>query len=257
MSLSLEVKSETIASVLVTGASSGIGAEIAREFSRKGYFVFLLGRNSEKLKHVQNTCKGPTEILAFDLKDLADYQAQILKLIENKPNLEILVNCAGIFTQSSFLETSDDTWSEQFEVNLLSAVRLTRLIWPLFIKNKKGSVLNIASTLGLKPTASTSAYSASKAAMINWTQALAQEGGSNNIRVNCICPGIVDTPIHLFHALEDSEKSKILNDISKLQLLEKIGTPSNIAKSAYFLAGDDSAWTTGSILTVDGGINIK
>lgn len=248
---------ETKASVLVTGASSGIGAEIAREFSRKGYFVFLLGRNSDKLKRVQESCSGPTEILAFDLKELPNYQTQILKLIENKPNFEVLVNCAGVFHRSAFAETSDEVWLEQFEVNLLSSVRLTRLLWPLFVKNKKGSILNISSSLGIKPTPMTSAYSAIKAAMVNWTLNLAQEGGAFNIRANCICPGIIDTPIHDFHTLETGEKSKVLSNISNLQLLSEIGKPHDIAKATYFLASDESAWTTGSILSIDGGISLK
>jgi NAD(P)-dependent dehydrogenase (short-subunit alcohol dehydrogenase family) len=253
MSLTLETK----ASVLVTGASSGIGAEIAREFSRNGYFVFLLGRNSEKLKKVQESCTGPSEILAFDLKELPSFQTQILKSLENKSNFEVLVNCAGVFERKAFTDTSDDVWTEQFEVNLLSAVRLTRLVWPLFIKNKKGSIINISSTLGIKPVAGTSAYSSIKAAMSNWTLSLAQEGGSANIRANCICPGIIDTPIHDFHALAESEKNKILTSISGMQLLNQIGQPLHIAKAAYFLGSDQSAWTTGAVLSVDGGINLK
>jgi len=248
---------ETKASVLVTGASSGIGAEIVREFSRNGYFVFLLGRNTEKLKKVQDSCAGPTEILAFDLKDLENYQTQILKLIETQEKFEVIVNCAGVFDRSAFADTDEHVWCEQFEVNLLSSVRLTRLVWPLFVKNKKGSILNISSTLGLKPVPGTSAYSAMKAAMINWTESLAQEGGALNIRANCICPGIIDTPIHDFHALEKSEKEKVLAGVSNLQLLSEIGKPHHVAKASYFLASDESPWTTGAILSVDGGINLK
>lgn len=253
----MEIPLETKASVLVTGASSGIGAEIAREFSKKGYFVFLLGRNSEKLKKVQESCAGPTEVLAFDLKELKNYQTQILKSIENKPNFEILINCAGIYHYESFAETSEDIWQDQFEVNLLSAVRLTRTLWPLFVKNKKGSILNISSTLGLSPIPMTSAYSAMKAAMVNWTQTMAIEGGALNIRANCICPGIIDTPIHPFHSLEAGAKDQVLAGISNLQLLSEIGKPHHIAKTAFFLASDESPWTTGSILSVDGGINLK
>lgn len=248
---------ETKASVLVTGASSGIGAEIARKFSKNGYFVFLLGRSSQKLKAVQESCNGPTEVLAFDLKDLPNYQTQILKLIENKPKFEVLVNCAGVFHRKSFAETEDQIWEEQFQVNLLSSVRMTRLVWPLFVQNKKGSIINISSTLGIKPVPMTSAYSSIKAAMINWTQNLAQEGGEHNIRANAICPGIVDTPIHDFHSLEQKDKSQVLASISKMQLLANIGTPADVAEATYFLGSDLSAFTTGAVLSIDGGINLK
>ena len=250
-------KARLNSSVLVTGASSGIGAEIAREFSSHGYFVFLLGRSEQKLKSVQKTCVGPTEILAFDIKELSQYQNQLLKLLSAGPPLEILINNAGIYHQQGFMQTSDAAWTDQFEVNLMGPVRLARLIWPLFVKQKKGNILNISSTLALKPAPQTSAYSAIKAALNNWTLSLAQEGGIFNIRANAICPGIVDTPIHSFHTLEEKEKNKVVQNLSALQLLAPLGSTINIAKAAYFLASDESAWTTGAILSVDGGINIK
>ena len=245
------------ATVIVTGASSGIGAEISREFSKQGYFVLLFGRSEKKLKSVQKTCPGKTEILNFDLKNLNSVQTTVLKILELTPPLEILINNAGIYHQQDFVLTPDETWTEQFEVNLMGPVRLTRMLWPFFVKNKKGSILNISSTLGLKPTPQTAAYSALKSAMNNWTLTLAQEGGIHNIRANAICPGIIDTPIHSFHGLPENEKNKVINDLSALQLLSPIGRPKDIAKAAYFLASDESAWTTGSILTVDGGINLK
>src|SRR3989344_139505 len=244
-------------SVIVTGASSGIGAEIAREFSKNGHFVFLFGRDQKKLQLVQKTCLNETEIFAFDLKDLKDFKTTILNLLENRPPLEILVNNAGIYKQSRFEMTSTEIWNEQFQVNLLAPVELTQLIWPLFIKNKKGSVVNISSTLGIKPAPGTSAYSAIKAALNNLTITLAQEGGAHNIRVNAVCPGIVDTPIHTFHNLKHDEKSKITTELATLQMLPRIGQPSDIAQATYFLGSDQSAWTTGAILSVDGGIGQK
>lgn len=245
------------ASVIITGASSGIGAEIARKFSENGYFVFLLGRSAEKLANVQKTCSGPSQMMAFDLKNLESTENLLVKNLQACPPLEILINNAGIYHRQPFDQTQEATWSEQFEINLLAPVRLTRILWPAFVKNKKGSILNISSTLGLKPAPQTSAYSAVKAAMNNWTMSLAQEGGEYNIRANAICPGIVDTPIHSFHHLDPEDKNKAMKQMASLQLLSSIGHPTQIAEAAYFLASDQSSWTTGSILSVDGGINIK
>ena len=118
------------------------------------------------------------------------------------------------------------------------------------------SIVNVSSTLGLKPTADTSAYSASKAAMNNWTQSLALALGSKKIRANCVCPGLVDTPIHSFHSLSIPEKEKTLQKLSPMQPLGRVGKSEEIAQSIYFLASEESAWTTGAILSVDGGINI-
>lgn len=244
--------------VLITGASSGIGTEIAKKFSKEGYDLLLLGRNEDRLKKVQSECSGAkSEYLAFDLLEINKHSDAIKAKLSALSPITILINNAGIYKASTFEATSDSDWVTQFQVNLLSAVQLTKLIWPEFKKNKKGSVLNISSTLGIKPTANTSAYSATKAAMINWTLSLAQEGGANNIRVNCICPGIVDTPIHDFHSMKTEDKKKITDQMSRYQLLNFIGQPIDVAESAYFLASDLSRWTTGSILSVDGGIGIK
>lgn len=251
----MSLKNQT---VLITGASSGIGTEIAKKFSKEGYDLLLLGRNEDRLKKVQSECiGGKTEILAFDLVEVNKFSDAIKKKLATLSPITILINNAGIYKPGAFTETLDADWISQFQVNVLSAVQLTKLVWPEFKKNKKGSVLNISSTLGIKPTPNTGAYSATKAAMINWTLSLAQEGGADNIRVNCICPGIVDTPIHDFHSMDSETKNKITSQMSSYQLLNFIGQPSDVAESAFFIASELSRWTTGSVLSVDGGIGIK
>ncbi|HRO68665.1 MAG TPA: SDR family oxidoreductase [Pseudobdellovibrionaceae bacterium] len=244
-------------SVLITGAGSGIGAATAREFSRRGYFVFLLGRNRSHLEEVSRNLSA-SELLICDLRDPAQIQkvvTQVLQHPEGK-NLEVLVNNAGIFKTHTTLEGSDELWLDQLNVNLMGPVRMTRALWPHFEKQGRGSILNVSSTLGLKPSANTSAYSASKAALLNWTQALAQEGGPKGIRVNSVSPGFVDTPIHTFHVLQGEEKEKTLAGLGPLQPLGRIGAPEEIAKAVAFLATDDSPWTTGANLNVDGGIHL-
>lgn len=244
--------------VLITGASSGIGAEIARRFAKEGYDLLLFGRDEKRLNEVRSTCKNKnTEVLAFDLKHLPDFSETILQKLAQLSPPAVLVNNAGLFHQGTLEETTDADWTAQFQVNLLSAVQLTKMVWPIFKKNRKGSVLNIASTLGLKPTASTGAYSAVKAALINWTYSLAQEGGEFNIRANCICPGIVDTPIHSFHSMPQGPKDQAIKKMAAFQILGEIGKPEDVAEAAYFMASELSKWTTASVLSVDGGINFK
>ncbi len=243
--------------VLITGASSGIGAAAALEFSKHGYFVYLMGRNKERLGSVADGCGSGAMLLPCDLKDkngIDKYLDQALSVKTHQ--LECLVNNAGIYYNLSFEETGLDLWQETFQVNLFSHVYITQKVFSYFKKNKKGSIVNVSSTLGQLPIPNTTAYSASKAAMNNWTMSLALEGGAHNIRVNAVCPGIVDTPIHPFHKKSREEKDKLVEQMSGLQPLGRIGTPEDIAKSVYFLGCDDSAWTTGSILSVDGGINI-
>ncbi len=243
--------------VLISGASSGIGAAAAKKFSEENFYVFLLGRDEKKLKAVQSSLKTESDFLAFDLKDFDLHKEKLADKITALGNLDILINNAGIYHHQDFETTPDEIWMSQFQVNLLSAVQLTKMFWPHFKKQNKGSILNISSTLGVKPAPKTSAYSALKAAMVNWTLSLAQEGGAFNIRANCICPGIVDTPIHGFYSLPKEQKNKIVTEMASYGLLKEIGQPEDIAEAAYFLASEKSKWTTGSVLHVDGGINIK
>lgn len=244
-------------SALITGAGRGIGAAVAEALHHRGTFVYLLGRNEKNLREIAQKLPS-SQVLLCNLDHPAEIQETVTSLLaSNNPPLEILVNNAGIFRRHSTLEGSDEIWNSMFQTNLLGPVRLTRALLPHFQKQRRGSIVNISSTLGLRPTADTSAYSALKAALINWTQALAQENGPHGLRVNCVCPGIVDTPIHDFHGLDPQRKSQVLEQLGPLQPLGRVGSPEEIAKAVVFLASDDSAWTTGATLSVDGGIALS
>lgn len=243
--------------VLITGASSGIGAASALEFSKNGYFVYLMGRSRERLENVALKCSHGASLLACDLTKPAEVDKRILEMTSVKIHrVEALVNCAGIFERHNTVNGSDDLWQRHFEVNLLGPVRITRGLFPYFENQGGGSIVNVSSTVGLRPQGPTSAYAAIKAAMINWTQSLALEGGPLKIRANSVCPGIVDTPIHNFNSLSGVQKNEALEKMKDLQPLGRIGTPEDIAKAIYFLGSDLSCWTTGAVLAVDGGINL-
>lgn len=243
--------------VLITGAGSGIGAACVNKFSENGYFVFLLGRDRTKLEGVAAGCRYGASILKCDLAIESEVQKAINHCHE-RPDIDLraLVNNAGIFEQKSFLECVPEDWQKMFQVNLFGTMRLTQGLLPIFLNRGEGSILNVSSTLGIKPTAGTSLYSASKAALNNWTQALALELWGKNVRVNGVCPGIVDTPIHPFHSQKALDKKQSLENLAKLQPMNRIGTPEEIANAIYFLSSEESSWTTGSILSVDGGIGI-
>lgn len=239
---------------LITGAGSGIGAATAREFSSQGYFVYLLGRDKEKLQQTALTCRQGASIIGCDLRDAAMVTKKVQDVLSTPLHrIEVVVNNAGTYQTHSTVEGSDDLWNEQFQIHVMGPVRLARMLFPYFQKHGGGSIVNVASTLGLKPTANTSAYSAMKAAMINWTQSLALEGAGSKIRVNCVCPGVTDTPIHAFHSHSSEEK---LKNYGSWQPLGRIGTPEEVARAVYFLGSPQSSWTTGAVLAVDGGINL-
>ncbi len=232
---------------LITGASSGIGAATAKLFAKNGYFVYLLARNAENLEKVALTCTSGSSILKCDLADSKLIQKAIHHIHERSDTkLEVLVNNAGIFLRDSVMDKDISNWRKQFETNLFGAVELTNGVVDLLIQNK-GSIVNVSSGLGIRPSANVAGYSASKAAMNSWTQGLALELGPKGVRVNAICPGLVDTPIH---------KPGSLANLASLQPLGRVGTPEEIADSIYFLATQGSRWTTGAVLMVDGGINL-
>lgn len=242
---------------LITGASSGIGAATAIEYAKNGYFVYLMARNKERLQEVAAQCRSGASIVSCDVTDVAALNKRLDEMLTAKIHrIEVVVNNAGIYQTHSTEEGTDEIWMKQFEVNLLGPVRIARAFFPYFREQGGGSIVNISSTLGLRPGGSNSSYSASKAAMVNWTQSLALDGGPHKIRANCVCPGIVDTPIHSFHHLDSEQKTITLEKMKSLQPLGRIGTAEEVAKAAYFLGSDLSSWTTGAILSVDGGINL-
>ena len=148
-----------------------------------------------------------------------------------------------------FEQTNLDHWNQCFQVHIIGPAHLTIYLIDL-IKRDSASIVNVSSNLGIKPIINTSAYSASKAAMLNWTQSLALELAPWKVRVNAVAPGIVQTPIH------GQWSPEMLEQMNNLQPLKRVATPEEIAKSIYFLASDDSSWTTGTTLVVDGGISL-
>lgn len=244
--------------VLITGASSGIGEATAEEFSQRGWFVFLAGRNMERLERVGSRMRAGASLLKMDLADSGSIEKYSKHIYErSEVQLEALVNNAGIYESHAFEGYEISKWRAMFETNFFGLVDMTQRLMPYFLKQGRGSIVNVSSTLGLRPVASGASYSASKAALVSLTQSMALEYGSKGIRVNCICPGLVDTPIHQFNQFSEDKKNQYVQEnLAKMQPLGRIGTPTEIAKSIYFLASEESSWTTGAILSVDGGINI-
>lgn len=250
---------ESLKTALVTGAGSGIGAEITRQLSQSGFEVLLVGRTLSKLQSVASELPGSSVCYECDLSQDDQLKSLTDELVSPEKRrfkglLQCLVNNAAIFYRKSFEECSLDTWSELYHTNLLGPVALTKAVLPL-LKNCEGAnIINISSNLGNKPIPDTSAYSALKAAMNNWTQCLALELGVYNIRVNAICPGAVDTPIHgEFHLNPDPKVKKAFDD---LHPIKRMGEPHDIATAVEYLSSPKASWITGCLWTIDGGLGL-
>ncbi len=237
--------------VLISGASSGIGKTMVQVFSKKGWQVLMLARRQDKLEKINEEFKN-TQVLVCDLTD-----PQAIKNLKDRilSPLHALVNNAGVYHPCSLEEDEDKVWDIHYNSNLMGSVRLTRLLWPR-LKESKGSIVNISSTLAVKPIPEAAAYSALKAAMNNWTLSLALEGALHGINANVICPGIVDTPIHSYFGDEGPEDQSLYRQLQKAQPLGRTGRPEDIAFMAEQLCKEDSQWITGAVINIDGGISL-
>ena len=239
---------------IITGAGGGIGRAIAARMIAQNAHVFALARDPDKLRDAQ--AEFGADRFGFALADLSqadqvDAGVAAARAWGRGRSLRGLVNNAAVFERTSFNDTNDEAWTRYFTHNLMSAVRLSRALYPDLRAAKGASVLNISSTLGLRPIQGAVAYSAFKAALNNLTTGLALEWATDQIRVNCICPGIVDTPIHPFHGRADDPDRA---GAAAQHPLGRLGLPDDVAAAAAFLLSNDSSWTTGATLTVDGGI---
>ena len=239
---------------LVTGGSRGIGFASAKILVESGATVVITAKNSEKLE--QSMLDIPSCIgIAGDIRNKEDVKKVVNKTIEKFGRLDILVNNAGIFPKIKQLhEINEDEWNEVLDVNLTGQFRFTKESIP-YLQKTEGCIINISSDAGLKAYQgfNADAYSASKAALILLTKCWALEYAKNKIRVNCICPGVVDTDM-----TKPFLKTKIDKEfMDKEHPIGRIGKSEDIAKAVMYFASDDASWITGAILAVDGGESVK
>ena len=240
--------------VLVTGASGGIGSACARLFADKGYKVAVhCHKNKAAAEEITNELRSKgCEVFCVcaDLSDEAQVKAMFAEIRNTLGAVEILVNNAGVAQQKLFTDTTQSDYDFIFGANVLSAVNCSREALKDMIAAHSGSIVNISSMWGISGASCEVLYSASKAALIGFTKALAKEVGPSNIRVNCVAPGVVDTKMNANLSSEDIE---ILSDETPLC---RIGKPEEIANAVAFLATQDASFITGQVLSVDGGFII-
>jgi len=239
---------------IITGGSRGIGFEIAKTFSENGARVIITSKNSLHLQNAANKLNN-TIAIPSDIRKEEEVKNVVEKTVGKFGKLDILINNAGIFPRIKQLhEISEVEWNEVLDVNLNGVFRFTKFSIP-YLQKTSGTIVNISSDAGLKAYEgfNADAYSASKAALIVLTKCWALEYSKNKIRVNCICPGVVETDMTKPFLKTEKDRDFMNND----HPLGRIGQPKEIANSILFLASQDSSWTTGAILAVDGGQSTK
>ena len=216
--------------------------------------MIITSKDSKRLKNAVSQLPNTIGITA-DIRDGNDVKKVVEQTVEKFGKLDILVNNAGIFPQIKQLHEIDESeWNDVLNVNLTGQFRFTKVAIP-YLQKTSGSIINISSDAGLKAYQgfNADAYSAAKAGLIILTKCWALEYAKNKIRVNCICPGVVDTDMTKPFMKTEKDREFLNNE----HPIGRIGQPEDIAKAVLYLASDDAAWITGAILAVDGGESIK
>jgi NAD(P)-dependent dehydrogenase (short-subunit alcohol dehydrogenase family) len=241
---------------LITGGTSGIGEATAILFAKEGAKVAITGRN-EKRGHAvteQITEDGGQAIfIRTDVRKADDCRRAVDETVHAFGQLDILFNNAGIFYAHTALECSEEEWDEQLDINLKGAFLMSKFALPPMIGQGSGVIINNSSGWGLVGGDRAVAYCASKGGMVLMTKAMAIDHGRQGIRVNCICPGDVDTPMLPADARLRGLKWEEYLASCATRAMGRIGTPEEIARAVLFLASDDSSFMTGAALAVDGG----
>ena len=233
---------------LVTGASGGIGAEIARALHGAGATVGISGTRVAPLEALAAELGERVHVLPCDLSDAASVEALPKAAVAAMGSVDVLVNNAGITRDNLFMRMSDEEWQSVLDVNLTSTFRLCRGVLRGMMKARWGRIVNVSSIVGATGNPGQGNYAASKAGMVGMSKSLAAEVASRGITVNCVAPGFIATA--MTDKLNEDQKGRILGQIPA----GRMGEPGEIAASVLYLASPEAGYVTGAVLHVNGGM---
>lgn len=233
---------------LITGATGGIGGEIAKALHAQGATIAISGRNKDKLDALAGELGSNVHSIVADLSHSEGIATLVKDAETAMGQIDILVNNAGLTRDNLSMRMKDEEWQEVLDVNLTAPFQLARAVQRGMMKRRFGRIINISSVVGTTGNPGQCNYVASKAGMTGWTKAMGMEIASRGITVNCVAPGFIATA--MTDALDDGQKEKINSTIP----MGRMGSPDEIASAVAYLASDEAAYITGATLHVNGGM---
>lgn len=236
--------------VLITGATGGIGRSICKLFQKQGAQLAIVGRDINKLNDFKQKelPDGDVKVYAVDLSNENNIADLIEKVEADCGKIDVLVNNAGITQDNLSLKISSEAWHKVLDTNLTSSFLLSKAVLPCMLKHRFGRIINMTSVVGVIGNAGQTNYAASKAGLIGMSKSMALEIASRGITVNCLAPGFIKTP--MTDVLPEKAKEKLLDNIP----MAKMGNPEDVANAAVFLASDEAGYITGQTIHVNGGM---
>jgi NAD(P)-dependent dehydrogenase (short-subunit alcohol dehydrogenase family) len=241
---------------MVTGAASGIGRGISLRLAEMGTSVAVLDIDEVKGTETVSAIRdlgGEALFILCDVRSAENCCHAVESVIKRHKKIDILCNCAGIAIREDVVDLTEEEWDRTVDVTLKSVYLLSHEVIPHMIRAGGGSIINIGSGWSLKGGPRAAAYCAAKGGVVNLTRAMAIDHGKHNIRVNCVCPGDVDTPMLRSECAQLGEDVQTFMRDAANRPLARIGMPEDVANAVLFLASPMSNWITGTALVVDGG----
>lgn len=237
--------------VLITGGTSGIGLAATKKFLKKNFNCMLVGRDKNKFIKIKSELAGNFDFIAADVGKISDCEKIVEYTKKIFGSIDILINCAGIYTEGAISQVTEKIFDEIFQTNVKGTFFMTRACVDELIKNR-GTIVNVASDAGLHGNYFCTVYAASKGAVIAFTKSLALELANFPVRVNCVAPADILTPLTETQLKISGEN---IADLEKIYPMQRIGRAEEVAEAIYFLATNHSSFITGEILKIDGGLN--
>jgi NAD(P)-dependent dehydrogenase (short-subunit alcohol dehydrogenase family) len=238
---------------VVTGAGSGIGRACALGFAREGAKVALVGRRGNRLEAVAREIGDSAIVIEADVAKKNGVDRVVAETEGHFGGLNVLLNNAGVLHVGDAEHITEEQWDETFNLNVRGLWLLSRAVLPRMRKAGGGSIINMASVLGINGARNRAAYAASKGAVVLLTKCMAIDHGEDSIRVNAICPSFVETELTAKVISQAANPEKVRQERIAVHPIGRLGEPEDIAGLAVYLASDESSWVTGAVLPVDGG----